>query len=37
MFNNKGKRRGYKSIKIETPVLELTSCSGEVVGPHKLV
>lgn len=37
MFNNKGKRRGYKSMEIETPLLELTSCCREVVGPHKLV
>lgn len=37
MFNNKAKRRGHKSIEIETLLLELMSCSGEVVGPHKLV
>lgn len=37
MFNNKGNRRGYKSIEIETLLLELTSRSREVVGPRELV
>ena len=37
MFNNRWNRRGYKSIEIETLLLELTSRSREVVGPRKLV
>lgn len=37
MFNNKGNSRGYKSIEMETLLLELTSRSREVVGPHELV